>query len=175
MNLPFELSLTTVGLLVLVLAIFLATARVKKSGTRGALSYPYAAAESLFTPHERAFLRVLEEAAGAYRVYGKVRVADVIEIRKGLSKGERQRALNRTSQKHLDFVLCNPHDLSIFCAVELDDASHRRADRRARDAFLEAALSAAQVPLVRVAAARRYDPAELEARFRALAVPTQGR
>lgn len=118
---------------------------------------------------------MLEEAAGAYRGYGKVRVADVIRVRRGVPKGEMNAAFNRISQKHLDLVLCRPHDATIVCAVELDDPSHRRADRRARDAFLEAALSAAQVPLVRVAAARRYDPAGLKARLAALEPPAQGR
>ena len=92
-NLPFEL---VVGIVV-ISAVLVARSVLKKSRGRGEMSYPYIAAESLFTPHEREFLRVLEEAAGAYRVYGKVRVADVIEIHKGLSKGERQGALNRTS------------------------------------------------------------------------------
>lgn len=104
-----------------------------------------------------------------------MRVADVIRVRRGVPTGEAHAAFNRMSQKHLDFVLCCPHDAAIVCAVELDDASHRRADRRARDAFLDAALSAAQVPLVRVAAARSYNPADLKARLGALEVPAQGR
>ncbi len=135
----------------------------KRGRGGGSAAYPYVASLDLFTPNERLFLTALEQAAGAYRVFGKVRVADVIEVRKGLSKGERQRAFNRISQKHLDFVLCYPHDLSVFCAVKLDDKSHQRRDRRARDAFLEYALAAAQVPLVRVPSRRSYDVDELRA------------
>ncbi len=95
-------------------------------------------------------------------MFGKVRVADVIGVRKGLSGSERQRAFNRSSQKHLDFVLCRPHNLSVYCTVELDDKTHERAERKGRDELLEKALAAAEVPLVRVLSRRSYDVAEIK-------------
>lgn len=158
MNLPFE----PVWLLAAILFALLALLLTAKRGG-GRTGYPYVASPNLFTANERLFLTALEGAAGSYRVFGKVRVADVIETRKGLSKGERQRAFNRISQKHLDFVLCYPDDLSIFCAVELDDRSHERARRGSRDAFLEGALAAAGLPLLRVPNRRSYGVAELRA------------
>lgn len=114
MNLPFDSMFLLLGVPVVVLVLLLSTRGSKK---RAALSYPYAATSHLFTPNEQAFLRVLGEAAGAYQVYGKVRLADVLTVRQGLSKSEQQRAFNRVSQKHLDFVLCRPYDLSIFRVV----------------------------------------------------------
>lgn len=113
MNLPFD-SILLLGIPVVVLLLLLSSRGGKK---RAALDYPYAATPHLFTPNERAFLRVLEGAAGDHRVYGKVRLADVLSVRKGLPKSEWQRAFNRVSQKHLDFVLYHPHDLSVFCVV----------------------------------------------------------
>ena len=158
MNLPFEpvwlLAASSFALLVFFLM-------VKRGGGRA--GYPYVASPNLFTANERLLLTALEGAAGSYRIFGKVRVADVIETRKGLSQGERQRAFNRISQKHLDFVLCHPDDLSVFCAAELDDRSHEHARRRARDAFLEGALAAAGLPLMRVPSRRSYDVDELRA------------
>ena len=160
MDLPFDVRLLAALLIFLVLVTAAKTIQRK---TKEVVHYPYVSASSLFTNHERAFLRVLEQAAGEYRVFGKVRVADLIEVRKGLSKSEWQRAFNRISQKHIDFVLCHPHDLSVWCAVELDDKTHGRADRRERDVLLENALAAAEVPLVRVPGRRNYDAAELKA------------
>lgn len=161
MNLPFD------PLLFVALAILLVFVTVAKTVTgrksKGAVSYPYTSAESLFTKNEQQFLRVLEQAAGDYRVFGKVRVVDVIEVRKGLPKGEWQSAFNRISQKHLDFVLCHSHDLSVFCTVELDDKTHARADRKSRDELLEKALAAAEVPLIRVPSRRSYDADEIKA------------
>lgn len=154
MDLPFSPLFLIVPVVLLVL--FAAAKREKR-----AVAYPYVAAPGLFTAAETAFLRVLEQAAPEYRVFGKVRVADVIRVQKGLGSSARTSALNRITSKHVDFVLCRPHDLGVVCAVELDDKTHGRKDRQARDAFLEHALAAAQVPLVRVKNQHRYDTAEL--------------
>src|SRR5690242_3951167 len=75
----------------------------------------------LFSPAERSFLSVLEEAVSDhYRVFGKVRVADVLEVKSGIDKRERRAALNRIISKHFDYVLCRKDDLSFVCAIELD-------------------------------------------------------
>ena len=76
---------------------------------------------ALFSPAERSFLGVLDQAVGTdYRVFGKVRVADVASVKPGLGNSARQGALNRIAQKHFDFVVCGARDLNIVCAVELD-------------------------------------------------------
>lgn len=47
------------------------------AGGGGSVGLAYAPAKTLFTPAERSFLGVLDEAVGNdYRVFGKVRVAD---------------------------------------------------------------------------------------------------
>ena len=70
-------------------------------------------------------------------------------------------AFARIRSKHLDFVACDPNDLSIKFAVELDDSSHKRPDRQKRDVFLNQAMEAAQIPLYRFAVKRSYDPQEV--------------
>lgn len=94
-------------------------------------------------------------------MFGKVRLGDLIGAQQGLSKGERQRALNRITSKHLDFVLCRASDMHVVCAVELDDKTHQQTDRKARDAFLDRALKAAGVPLLRFPVRRSYDVLDL--------------
>ena len=163
MDLPFSS-------LFLVVPVFLFILLASARGKKGVVTYPYIAAPGLFTEAETRFLRTLEQAAPEYRVFGKVRVADVIRVQKGLSNSARTSALNRITAKHVDFVLCRPHDLSVVCAVELDDKTHERKDRRARDVFLENALAAAEVPLLRVKTAKSYDMAELRGLLRGLEV-----
>lgn len=160
MSLPFDPRLLLLAL-PLVLLLFILTRRRKPADATS--TYPYVATGSLFTANELGFLRVLESAAPKSRIFGKVRLADVIGVHKGLPKSEGQRAFNRITSKHLDFVLCDLEDLRVRCVIELDDKSHQRADRRARDAFLEAALQAAQVPLVRVSSRKAYDVTALRA------------
>jgi very-short-patch-repair endonuclease len=118
---------------------------------------PYQKEPALFTPAERAFLGVFEQVLGnQFRVFGKVRLADVISVRPGLQGTIRQQAFNRIQSKHLDFVVCSIFDLSIQFVVELDDSSHQQPHRQARDEFLNKALAAAGVPIFRFSVKRAY-------------------
>lgn len=121
---------------------------------------PYAKAV-LFSPAERSFLGVLDQAVSdRFRVFGKVRVADVLEVRDAANASERARAFNKISAKHFDFILCDPNDLTVVAAIELDDSSHQRNTRQTRDEFLKNACAAAGVRLVRFPARRAYAVAE---------------
>lgn len=126
--------------------------------------YPYTRNPVLFSPAERSFLGVLEQAVGAkYRVFGKVRVADVVSAKRLSNRRRWQRAFNRISAKHFDFVLCGKDDLSIIAVVELDDKSHGQRKRRERDRFLAGLCEAVSLPLLQIPAKRAYSVAEVRA------------
>jgi hypothetical protein len=128
--------------------------------------YPYSKKEVLFSPAERSFLGVLTQAVGdKAQIFGKVRVADIIAPKKGMSKAEWQKAFNKISGKHFDFILCNKDDLSIICAIELDDASHQSKKRQKRDSFLEGVCKSSSVPLVQVQAKSSYNISEIKELF----------
>jgi hypothetical protein len=131
---------------VLVIAIVLiVVAAIKKAPMA---KYPYRRKTPLFTKAERSFLGVLDQAvSGELRILGKVRVADVLTPEKGLPKSEWQSAFNRISKKHFDFLLCEPGGLDPICAIELNDKSHNRRERKARDEFLDKACEAAGIAL----------------------------
>lgn len=119
--------------------------------------YSYKAAGPLFTPAERSFLGVLDQAVGdRARVFGKVRVLDVIIPVLGLDKSSRSVALNKINRKHFDFVLCKPNDLSVICVIELDDKSHQKKSRQERDEFLLDTCVAAGIPMIQVPARAAY-------------------
>jgi len=118
---------------------------------------PYQKAEALFSPAERSFLGVLQQAVGDNAaIFGKVRVADVVEPKADLGRSARQKAFNKISAKHFDFLLCDKEDLSVACAIELDDVSHNSKRRHERDEFLKGVCEAAGVPLVQVPAMSGY-------------------
>lgn len=144
-------------LAVIIVVAVIALAKFTKKGEAESADYPYQKAGVLFTPAERSFLGVLNQAVeeGA-TVFGKVRVADVIIPKKGLSPSERQRALNKISAKHFDFLLCNNNDLSVICAVELNDSSHQSSNRQKRDEFLKGACGATGIPLIQIPAKSSY-------------------
>jgi len=150
-------------LVVIALVVLVAiAASVKRSPGLASANYPYTKCQALFTPAERSFLGVLDQAVGDdYRIFGKIRVADVLEPKRGLDKSARLTAFNRIASKHFDFVLCADDDLSVVAAIELDDASHRRKKRQDRDAFLLSACAAAALPLIQVRAQQSYSVPEL--------------
>ncbi len=150
-------------LIVVVIAIFvlgilfrifgLGSQRQSKDET----SFPYELQAALFTPAERSFLGVLDQAVtGKYRVFGKVRIADVATVRGTQNRSTRQRSFNKISAKHFDFLLCDPGDLSFVCAIELDDKSHAQDKRKRRDQFVESVCAAMKLPLLRFPAKRGY-------------------
>jgi hypothetical protein len=124
--------------------------------------YPYIKKQVLFSPAERSFLGVLNQAIGEeYLVFGKVRVADIVEPQRSLDKSKRQRAFNRISAKHFDFVLCAKGDLAVVCAIELNDHSHQQSKRQDRDAFLVGLCQAISLPLIQMPAQRTYSVPEI--------------
>lgn len=124
----------------------------------------YRREDHLFTPAERSFLQTLDAAvAPGHRVFGKVRVADIVGLKQGLSAQARQAALNRVAQKHFDFVVCDADSLSPECAVELNDSSHGSKRARARDEFLGSVCKAVGLPLVTIRAAASYSVEEIRA------------
>lgn len=114
----------------------------------------------LFSKAEYSFYKVLVLAVSQqYAILTKVRVADMVEVRKG-AEGWRGK-FNRIAKKHADFVLCEPKTMVVCAVIELDDASHAAGERKERDDFVDAVYRSAGIPCLHVQAARDYQPTEL--------------
>ena len=112
----------------------------------------------LLTKAEQSFYEILREIARDQFVFAKVRLADLIDA------DDRHRCwqanFNRVRGKHIDFVVCD----SLFrprVAVELDDASHEREDRRERDYVVDRLFDAVRLPLARFPVRKKYDHDEI--------------
>lgn len=148
---PSTIQLVGILLVVLVVVFF-----VGVSGNQ----IQYKRTDALFTPAEKAFYSALTRAVDTQRfvIFGKVRVADMITVkREGKSKKDFQ-AFAKISQKHIDFVICHRADLTVFCAIELNDASHLRSERSARDKFLTRVYHQVKLPLAWITAKGSYQP-----------------
>jgi len=144
-------------LLLLLIIFFLAIALFKKTDRKAPLDFPYQSKDVLCSPAERSFLGALDKIVGKrYRIFAKVRLADIIDVQKGLSVSARQSAFNRIAGKHIDFIVCNANDLSIIGAIELDDKTHRGRGRHERDQFLDRTLKAAGIPVLRIKTQSSY-------------------
>ena len=122
---------------------------------------PYERQEYFLSPAEKAFYDVLDALVGEDVVIcPKPAVREVLRVR-GNIRRDRQKYFNWISQKHVDFVLCDRETMQILCAVELDDSSHERADRRQRDAFMDKAFRKAKLPLFHIPCRKSYGAKEL--------------
>ena len=164
-------SLVLLAIVVFVVFIVLAALKNKQGGS-GKLGFPYQPAKPLFLAAERSFLGVLDQAVGPeHRVFGKVRVADVAAVKSGLGNSARQGALNRIAAKHFDFLVCRSGDLSVVCAVELNDKSHASQRAQARDELLANVCRVINLPLLTVPAKAAYSPQDVRAQFLAAVEP----
>ncbi len=151
--------LALVVIVVAGIVIILALAKTRKGGVAADV---YRKQEQLFTAAELRFLAALDQAlAPGQRVLGKVRVADLVSIRPGLSPQARQIALNRVAQKHIDFVVCSGSSLTPVCAIELNDSSHNSDAAKRRDEFLSSVCAQVGLPLLVAKAAGSYTPSEI--------------
>lgn len=151
----WSMDLFLVAATILFIAIFFWIASKNKArSTRRTL---FRRREKLFTASERSFLGVLDQASrGRYRVFGKVRVADVIAPVKGLDRSTWTSVFNRIKSKHFDFVLCDPQSLEVRAVIELNDKSHSRRRRLERDELVGRACSDAGIVLRFVRTQRTY-------------------
>jgi hypothetical protein len=123
---------------------------------------PYRKRDYLLTAAERSFYEVLCSILdGQLLVFAKVRLADLVWMSKGTAN--RQSHFNRIQSKHVDFVLCDREKIAPVLVIELDDSSHEADERRDRDTFVDAALSAAELPILHIPARKAYVPADLAA------------
>ena len=100
-------------------------------GKVGKQELPYRLRNRFLSAAELAFYRVLEQAVGqTYSINSKVRLWDVLYV----PRQDNSRSYeNKISSKHVDFLLCDPVTMQPILAIELDDSSHDRKDRKDRD------------------------------------------
>jgi len=120
---------------------------------------PYERRGVLLSPAEISFLRTLQVAVrDDWLIFSMVRLADIIKVRARTRKFQSWNS--RIQGKHLDFVLCDVETLDVKLAIELEDTSSA-GGRSTRDRFLNTALAAAGVPLLRVKPQDKYETAVL--------------
>jgi hypothetical protein len=146
---------------ILIVALVLLERLLPKGKGKKPAALEYEACGALLTAAEAAFYPVLVEAAKAgpqgCLVMCKVRLGDLVKPKRGLDRSRSTTLRNRANQKHVDFVVVRASDFGVVAAVELDDSSHQRAKVKERDGFVDGALEAAGVRVVRVKWGRGYD------------------
>ena len=137
---------------------------IKERGSAGGqmekLKYEYKRKQFFMTRAEHECYDALVAAVGEkYYIFAQVHLPTIVDNK---VKGQNWKAAcSHIDRKSVDFVLCDKQDISPKLAIELDDRSHERADRKERDGEVERILQNADVPLLRLENPSRFNPVDL--------------
>lgn len=114
----------------------------KDQPATGAPAYPFHLREDFLSPAELSFFQVLRSVTGQQVVaVAKVNPADLFFSQTGNPRKNRAIA-NRIDPKHVDFLLCETTTMRPVLEIELDDRSHERPGRKARDELVDGVFAA---------------------------------
>lgn len=119
-------------------------------------SLPYRQKPVLSTWERKALPGLQRQLPPGCHLCPQVRLAELLAVTTR-DPSARQTALNRVASKSVDFVVVDVASGNARLIIELDDRSHDRADRQARDALVDGALRAAGIPIVRFRPGQRLD------------------
>jgi len=125
--------------------------------------FPFDSKPSVFTPAEKNFQNLLEQAMGPkYRILNRVKLSDIITIRNGVSERASQKAAANAEGKYLDFIICERSSMKLLGAVDLVD-TQGRGYKIKKDWFISGALEAASIPHLRIKVKANYTLDEIRA------------
>lgn len=110
----------------------------------------YRAKKYFLTQNEKYFFYELKKHLSIlHYISCQVRLADILEVKPSRKGSEFYRHFYKISSKSIDFVVCDER-MNIIACIELDDPTHKRRDRIARDKFVNSIFEDAEVELIRV-------------------------
>lgn len=125
--------------------------------------FPFDRKTALFTPAEKNFQNLVEQAVGSrYRIINRVKLADIVSIRNGVSKRAGQTASNNAHSKYLDFVICERDSMKMLGVIDLVD-TQGKGYKVKKDWFVSGALEAAAIPHIRIKVKANYTIDEIRA------------
>jgi len=125
--------------------------------------FPFDSKNAIFTPAEKNFQNLVEQAIGSkYRVINRVKLADIVTIRNGISDRASQSAVNNAEGKYLDFVICDRNTMKLLGAIDLVDTKGKGYKIK-KDWFVSGALEAASIPHLRIKIKANYTLDEIRA------------
>ncbi len=130
-----------------------------------AIEFPYRLRDNFLSPAELSFYGVLKDAVnGRAAISAKVGLNDVFYV-KTEDQSRFRVYTNKIDRKHVDFLICDPTTMHPLVGIELDDKSHQRSDRQARDEFVDQVFKASGLPILHIPAKRSYVVAEVAAQI----------
>jgi hypothetical protein len=136
---------------------------VKNDKSPDAPEFPYFVRDPFLSPAEHNFFMVLRSVVSDSALISiKVGLGDLF-CATSSDPSKYRIYTNKIDRKHVDFLLCDPKTVQPILGIELDDKSHQRSDRQARDEFVENVFRSASLPLLRIPVKHVYSTSELQA------------
>lgn len=134
--------------------------------------YVYRKSNQVMTDHELKYYKILNEAVGEnYYILAQAHLSAFLEHK--VPNGQNWKvAFRHINGKSIDYLLCDKQTLAPLLAIELDDASHEKQDRRLRDEEVERIFTDAKLPLMRVASHGEISPESLLEKIKSLIIAT---
>lgn len=128
--------------------------QIKKS------QYKYYAKSYVMTSRENECFKILNEIfSSKWFVVPQVHLSALLDYR---VKGQNWNAAFRhINGKSVDFVLIGKESYRVICAIELDDSTHNKPERKERDVEIERIFNQAKIPLARISKFEAMTKAEL--------------
>ena len=154
-----KLYILVAAVAVIGVALMLLKARFE-GGDGEQRKYQYKKRGFFMTRAEHECYDALVSAVGSeYLIFAQVHLPTLVDNK---VVGQNWRgAFRHISEKSVDFVLCDKAYISPKLAIELDDKTHERPERRDRDREVERILQGAGMPLLRLENHGRFNPSEL--------------
>jgi len=125
--------------------------------------FPFDKKQSLFTPAEKNFQNLLEQALGGkYRIINRVKLSDIVTIRNGVSSRASQTAKTNAESKYLDFAICERDSMQLCGVIDLVD-TQGKGYKIKKDWFVSGSLEASSIPHIRIKVKPNYTVDEIRA------------
>jgi hypothetical protein len=135
---------TLVAVVIAIALIALAIVVLTTKPGRDRADWPFYSKRPLSKPEQVLYHRLVK-ALPECIVLAQVQLSRFLGISKGRNFAEWNNRINRLS---IDFLVCLK-DSTVVAAIELDDSSHDRLDRKEADLRKERAITSAGIPLLR--------------------------
>lgn len=140
------------------------------------VSFPFMGKAQLFSPVEHQFLEMIEKAVGdEFRVMSRVKLTDLLALRRNTNKKLAKSALIRAGGKQLDFVLVDKVNMTPVLALDLVHSLGKEGHKTTRDFFVTGSLDSAGIPHARIKARHGYKIDDIRACIEAKLVPLRRR
>jgi hypothetical protein len=135
---------TLVAVLIAIALIALAIVVLTTKTGQGGAAWPFYSKKLLSKPEQVLYHRLVK-ALPECIVLAQVQLSRFLGVSRGRNFAQWNNRINRLS---IDFLVCLK-DSTVVAAIELDDSSHDRLDRKEADLRKERAITSAGIPLLR--------------------------